>query len=26
MTAQEDGKHLIDSNGELIPLKAQGWQ
>ncbi len=25
MTAQEDGKHLIDSNGELIPLKAQGW-
>ena len=26
MTAQEDGKHLIDANGELIPLKAQGWQ
>jgi len=26
MTAQEEGKHLIDSNGELIPLKAQGWQ
>ena len=26
MTAQEDGKHLIDDNGELIPLKAQGWQ
>jgi thiamine-monophosphate kinase len=26
MTTQEDGKHLIDSNGELIPLKAQGWQ
>jgi thiamine-monophosphate kinase len=26
MTAQEDGKHLIDSSGELIPLKAQGWQ
>ena len=26
MLAQEEGKHLIDSNGELIPLKAQGWQ
>ena len=26
MIAQEDGKHLIDANGELIPLKAQGWQ
>ena len=26
MTAQEDGNHLIDANGELIPLKAQGWQ
>jgi thiamine-monophosphate kinase len=25
MLAQEEGKHLIDSNGELIPLKAQGW-
>jgi len=26
MITQEEGKHLIDSNGELIPLKAQGWQ
>jgi thiamine-monophosphate kinase len=26
MLAQEEGKHLIDLNGELIPLKAQGWQ
>ena len=26
MLAQEEGKHLIDANGELIPLKAQGWQ
>ena len=26
MTTQEDGKYLIDANGELIPLKAQGWQ
>jgi len=26
MLVQEEGKHLIDSNGELIPLKAQGWQ
>ncbi len=26
MLAQEEGKHLIDSNGELIPLKAKGWQ
>ena len=26
MLAQEEGKHLIDANGELIPLKAHGWQ
>ncbi len=26
MIAHEEGKHLIDANGELIPLKAQGWQ
>ena len=26
MITEEEGRHLIDSNGELIPLKAQGWQ
>ena len=26
MIAHEEGKYLIDANGELIPLKAQGWQ
>ena len=26
MITHEEGKHLIDANGELIPLKAQGWK